>query len=391
MDTNQKINDEIIKLANLREVNNYSWSDIADVVNNVFGTNFSGDACRLRYKRKCKFSCLEEDSQEEDFSQNINYEDLMLELEKVKVQIRDERTANNAYIRRLSREDSIKEIATNYAEIMADNKPLLQMPIITHNQDAEKHGILLLSDWHYGIEINNFWNVYSPEICKNRINKLLKQTIEIIVKENISKLHVVNLSDLIAGRIHTQIRIESRFDVITQAMDVAEILAEFLTCLSGCCEISYYDCLDNHSRIEPNKKESLQLESLVRMIPWYLKSRLSDNFNISIKDNYFAEDIITFDAIGHHFGGVHGDNDKMSSVVQNLTLMTKEKFDAVFTAHKHHFSADERNECIVISNPSLMGTDSYAEKLRLSSHAAQTFIVVTKDNPINNIYRIVLD
>lgn len=37
-----------------------------------------------------------------------------------------------------------------------------------------------------------------------------------------------------------------------------------------------------------------------------------------------------------------------------------------------------------------MGVDSYAEKLRLTSDPSQTFIVATKNNVCECIYRIVL-
>ena len=45
---------------------------------------------------------------------------------------------------------------------------------------------------------------------------------------------------------------------------------------------------------------------------------------------------------------------------------------------------------MIIGNSSLMGTDSYAEKLRLSSDPSQTFIIATKDNVCDCIYRIKL-
>ena len=35
---------------------------------------------------------------------------------------------------------------------------------------------------------DNPWNKFDPDICKERVNKLLAKTIQIIKKENISKL-----------------------------------------------------------------------------------------------------------------------------------------------------------------------------------------------------------
>jgi hypothetical protein len=152
---------------------------------------------------------------------------------------------------------------------------------------------------------------------------------------------VLNLSDLIAGRIHSQIRIQSQFDVISQIMDVGEILSEFLNELSFYVRIRYYDCLDNHSRLEADKKESMDLESLVRIIPWFLKERLRGNSNISVEGNKFGEDIITCEVLGHKVIGVHGHEDKPTSAIEKLSLLTGSTYDLLCTAHLHHFYMDE--------------------------------------------------
>jgi len=62
---------------------------------------------------------------------------------------------------------------------------------------------------------------------------------------------------LIAGRIHLTIRFNSRIDVITQTIEVSELLAEFIDELSTYVPIDYYSVIDNHSRLEPNKKDAL--------------------------------------------------------------------------------------------------------------------------------------
>lgn len=309
-----------------------------------------------------------------------------------RIRLSDERIQNNAYIRRMSREQTIKDIAHDYAAQMSA-KPLLT-PIDKNKPSTfckyAQEGILLLSDWHYGMVCDNPWNKFDPDICRQRLDALLDRVIEIVEKDNIIAIKVLNLSDLIAGRIHAQIRIESRFDVITQTMDVAEILAEFLSVLSTYCYIDYYDCLDNHSRLEPNKNDSLDLESMVRIIPWYLKERLCKNNGIKIHENEFGADIITCNVLGHDIIGVHGDNDRPATALDKLTLMTHRHYDMLCTAHLHHFNADEKNQTLIVSNGSLMGVDSYSEKLRLTSDPSQTFITVSEQNVAECIYRIVL-
>ena len=132
--------------------------------------------------------------------------------------------------------------------------------------DESREGLLLISDWHYGLEFSNPWNTFSPEIVRERVAKLTKDTIKYCKKYEIGRLHVLNLADLIAGRIHLTIRLESRIDVITQIMEVSEILAEMLYIFhTAGLDVDYYSCTDNHSRVEPDKTQSLDLESLCRI------------------------------------------------------------------------------------------------------------------------------
>ena len=411
----------IQRMCATKDINKMSWKSLAEFINSKlqfhyseswYRKNFSEgnfasqitseqiESSTLTTSEECNGECRECEHLTEcmmlikadldDQEARINEKTDALKL--IRSNVADERAANARMIKRLAREESIKEIATNFAKEMAKTQrmPLMVREPWTKTPEVRKEGILLISDWHFGIECENYWNRFNPEICEQRVAKLLKKTEEIAMREKLSRIHVLNLSDLIAGRIHSQIRIESRFDVVTQTMKVSEILADFLNSLSICCPIKYYDCLDNHSRLEPNKKESIDLESMVRIIPWYLKQRLIDNSRIMICDNEFSADIITCQVLGHEVIGVHGDNDRPTNALEKLSLMTHKHYSMLCTAHLHHFSADEQHQSVVVSNGSLMGVDSYAEKLRLTSDPTQTFIIATEDNVCECIHRIVL-
>lgn len=363
------------------------WDDIADIINSNTGMEYTESYYRKNYKKKQLEKVLSE-SVEDDNESTID--DKLFELKKLKYKISDERIQANAYIRRLSREETIKEIAYNVAKdfnsrILLDNVT----PIAPDTEYGE--AILCISDWHYGIECDNYWNTYSVEIAEKRINELKNQVACRLIERPVDCLHVVNLSDLICGRIHLKLRIESRFDVITQVLRVSEILAEMLNDLSKIVRIEYYDVLDNHSRIEPNKKDSLDLESLCRIIPWFLKERLKDNVNVNINNNEFSEDICTFECMGYKIAGVHGDKDSPKTAMTNINALTKRHFDLILTAHLHHFSADEQCDTIVVGNGTLMGTDSFAMSLRLNSKPSQNLIFVTRENVVDTIHRLVVE
>ena len=366
------------------------WTEIADMFGEVFGVYKDESKWRKEAKELLVTSVESITSESEDERENI--QELILKLRKERVRLSDERIQNNAYIRKLSREETLKDIALQTAREMSSKKLLDPTVKCSYTSDMDCEGILELSDWHYGIEVDTFWNKFNPDICKERVSKLLKETIEFCRFFGVAKLHIVNLADLICGRIHQTLRLQSRIDTITQIMKVSEILAEFITELTANdIYVEYYDCLDNHSRLEPNKGDSLDLESLVRITPWYLVERLKNNDIVNINANYYDEDIISFEVMGYKVAGVHGHKDKPGKVVEGLTLMTKQNFDLILTAHLHHFSGDEQNEVVVVSNGSLMGTDQYAKDLRLSSKPSQNLILVNNKSVVDYIHRVVLD
>ena len=383
------------RVCGLKQELRLTWEELKTIINQQTGENRSESYYRKGFQRKYGEQSKQESVLEtvsEEAEAKDEFTETLKTIQKEKMKLSEYRVQTNADLRRIAREETCKEIAREYAEVMKGKELLSCVHTDKFYRDTDKSGILVISDWHYGIEIENYWNRYNPEIARERVSTLLDKTVVLCKEYNIVDLRIVNLADLICGRIHLPLRLQSRFDVITQIMEVSEILAEFISTITAHgINVHYYDCIDNHSRLEPNKNDSLEVETLARITKWYLKCRLGDNDMVWIVDNDFGNDIICFDVRGHRVVGVHGDKDSPSKVVDNLTLMTKENFDLVLTAHFHHFSCDEKNQTVVVSNGSLMGTDEYAKNLRLSAHASQNFIVVSDDCVVDSIHRIVLD
>ena len=379
------VTEYIDKIVVAKEDLKLTWTQISEIVYDKWGFDRARDYYR---RRAIAIQTGETTGKADEFSEKFR------SLRKERIKLSDQITQNNAILRRLSREETIKEIAKELADKMNSDKML---EVINTDELADfrgsgskAEGILCLSDWHYGIEVSSYFNTYNVDVAKKRISNLLQSVIKACTENSLQKLHVLNLGDLICGRIHLTLRLQSRIDVMTQIMDVSEILAEFLNELSKYVEVEYYDCLDNHSRLEPNKKESLDLESLTRIIPWYLSDRLASNDKININKNLYGKDIISFDCLGHSIVGVHGHDDKASNALDHITLMTHKHYDLLCIAHFHHFSGDEKNESVIVGNGTLMGTDEYAEKLRLSSKPSQNLIIVTESNVIEDIKRILV-
>ena len=366
-----------------------TWQSIADNVGVQFGVVRSESWVRRVVKESLNLvdgedllTSLEEAKQ--------SLVDKTLELKKERVKLQDERTQNNAYVRKLAREETIREIASSAAKEISSKKFLPTYNTINKPTNSEKEAILCISDWHYGLDFKNPWNEFSPEICKQRVAKLRDKTIEYLRKDRISKLHLVNLQDLIAGRIHLGLRLESRFDVITQTLHVSEILAELITALTKYVSVDYYDVLDNHSRLEPIKSDAQDLETLCRIIPWYLKERLKDNKKFTLNKNVWGDEIASFDVLGYKIIGVHGHKDSPTSVLSKMNNFTNMHNDIILMAHRHHMSMDESCNTALVCNGSLMGTDSFASGLRLTSQPSQCLILCDKNIGLECIYRIAL-
>lgn len=375
---NRVFDDDLISLGNTKQEMNRSWQEVADCLNDRYDLCNTKDFYRKRYSKLVS-------REEKELYDSNDISDMLLKLKKERVKISDERIQNNAYVRQLARNETIKEIAFGIAEKIGTEKIL---SISNREVSGENSAILQLSDWHYGIECNNYWNVYNPEVCKKRIEILSSETIRYCRKNNVKNLYVLNLSDLISGRIHTTIRLQNRYDVLTQIIHVSEILSEMLNVFSEYFNVFYYDCSDNHSRIEPNKSESMDEEQLTRITHWYLKKRFEADKNVKICENTYGNDIITLDVDGHSIGAVHGDKDNPADVVEKLSLMTGKSFELILIGHLHHFGADEIDSCVVLQNGSLMGTDYYAVRLRKRAVPSQNIVLINKECVANDIHRV---
>ena len=374
--------------------NEFTWLDIAEVLNEELGYDYS----ESKY-RKESYSMLEDNYMPEaivdPIEEIIDNSDLYLqalEVKKERIKLSDERTQINAIARKIAREDVFKELAIEAVKEM-ESKKVLERPkikISTPSRKVNRHGILCIGDWHYGLDVDLFYNKYSPEIATQRLNKLVEKVLEIGKKEQIEELTIINLGDMISGRIHLPLRLNSRIDVVTQTMQVSEIIAEFLTTLSFIFPINYYSVEDNHSRVEPNKKDSINTEAFSRIIDWYLKERLRNNENIKFCENEFGDDIASLKVYNHNIIAIHGDKDPQRGIVDKLNSYLQTHVDMIISAHMHHFSADENNETEFYCNGSLMGQDQYANDLRLNSKPSQLMFISTPDNFSEVLYKIKL-
>ena len=145
-------------------------------------------------------------------------------------------------------------------------------------------------------------------------------------------------------------------------------------------KVTYFSCLDNHSRTIANKSEHIEKENFSRFIDWFLEARLQNVNNLVIKKNEIDLGIAVIDILGEKAFATHGHQDKIGRIIQDLTMMLKFFPIAVFSAHIHHNVEDEVNGIDLIVNPSMEGSDDYSIGLRRTSIARQKMTVFVKED-----------
>lgn len=301
------------------------------------------------------------------------------ELYKVKVRTADKLREHRTNLRNEARFDNLQDTAIKCANIMSEVYPF-KNNLIVDTLNEEKLGVLLLSDFHYGITIDHFLNKYNKEICQIRVNQIISETIDTCRINNIDTLKIVGLGDYINGLLHLTTRVENEEDVITQIIEVTELLANMINDLSKYFNyIEYVDCLDNHSRVNANKKLSIEAENFGRLVSWYLKPRLIGLNNVKVVQEKLDDSLVEVDVLGELCYAVHGHQDRVGTVVQKLALLTKRIPMSIFMGHTHsHYEKDEMGVDVIV-NGTLSGTDIYAKDLRLTSKPMQKLLIYKKN------------
>lgn len=315
-------------------------------------------------------------------------QDERLKLEKEKIKLQDQRREYSKLLRIDARFENLLSIINNTVHDINIIKPLLNSGNV-FSVDSENEGILLCSDWHSELQVDNFLNKFNKQEFLRRVNLLIDKTIQYGKFHNISKLHVFDLGDLINGIIHINSRVANNELTVTQTMFISELIAEMLCKFSNNFNhIYFYHVLDNHSRVFADKEESISGESFARFIPWYLKPRLQNINNIEIITDNIDDDIGIVNICNKSIIYTHGNNDNINNIVSNLSLMTRIIPDYIFTAHWHHNVENEFHSCEVIVNQSLLGTDEYGKRIRKTSKPSQKFMIFNNSNGRECTYNI---
>lgn len=301
------------------------------------------------------------------------------ELQKERQKFFDQRNALNKLLRERSRQEELNEILTE--AVKSGSLPQLNYQRV-EIEPSDNDLLVSLNDIHYGANVQNYWNTYNSDICREMMCKYLDRIIAIGETHRSEDCIVWANGDEISGNIHQSIAVTNKENVIEQIKGVSELIAEFLAELSKHFrQVVFVSVAGNHSRIDPNKDRALVSERLDDLVEWYLGARLQNFENVQIGIGFEKVDntMYLIDVRGKTYLGVHGDFDGSASKVQSLQTMAGKSIYAVLSGHLHHNKIDEVQGVKTIMAGSFLGMDDYCVQKRIVGKAEQMVCVCDAD------------
>jgi len=372
-----------------------SWKDITPTLNKQLREDdeyYDESAYRKKYQAAKKFyDEIFSQQGDEDFKKE--QEEILREIKKEKIKLRDERTESNRGIRIEARvEDKLdyfEKIIANQGKV--DYKPLKPAERELIKTKSDNDLVIMLSDLHIGQTFASAWGRYNLEVAKDRMNQYLNKIIEIKDRHNSENCFVTLQGDMISNSIHKTIAITNRENVIEQVISASEMITAFLAELSKIFNnVTVASVVGNHSRID-KKEDALKDERLDTLIEWYAKSKLENFENIEFIEPY-DNTFNCFVVRNKHYFIVHGDYDKFDMAgVAKLSMMAGYFPYCILFGHRHFPATTEINGIKLVQSGSFPGAgDDHTIELRLSGKPSQTVLVCNEDG-IECNYTVELD
>lgn len=366
-----------------------TWTEVAEILNRLTNNDFGESTYRKKYQAFVKLLNANQKIFSSTENQIREIQDLTRELNRAKIQFRDERNAWNKqnYI------DARIEQKLDYLESKIEeigrinfnpNKPV----VVSSDNDL----VVCASDWHIGQTFASSFGEYNSDIAKKRIQKLTDEIVRIGKINNSENVYVFMLGDQLSGNIHLSIQVSNRENVIEQVTLSSELFANFITVLSErFVNVYVLSVSGNHSRLVSEKEKDIKDERLDDLIFWIVEKLTSHIKNVFVIRSNIDNGIASVEIRGKKYIGVHGDYDNMNqNSIGKLCMMLGFIPDYILGGHRHCPAYQEFNGTTYIQSGSLAGSgDDHTIKNRLSGKASQT-ILVCNDKGVDAIYNVKL-
>ncbi len=301
------------------------------------------------------------------------------ELQKERYKIQTEKLENNRWLRENARDELILEKILN----AIDNLSPLPIPDVLPIIHNSKEFCLAFGDEHFGTEFeirglhNEILNAYSPEIFESRMWDLLNQVVEIIQKENITKLNVFSMGDFSDGLLRVRQLIKLRYGVIEGSVKYAEFICNWLNKLSEYVNIEYQMVAGNHTelRMLGQPKGTFKDDNTMLFVREAIKERLKSNPNFHMTIN--PTGLIYSTLCNFNLLGIHGEVKNMETALKDFSNTYQTSIDILIGGHLHH----NKTESVgvnkdTINVPSIIGIDDYSMSLNKTSNAGATLFII---------------
>lgn len=360
-----------------------SDTDYSELAPLLYGQEYAGDNARkMMYGSLKTLQVLEGEEQKGYIAENADalgeLELKKIELQKERQKFFDQRNALNKILRERSRQEELNEIITS-AVTDGSLQPLeYEEPLVSY---SGRDLLVSLNDIHYGAVVDNYWQKYDSDICRQMIGKYLERVIQIGKETGAENCIIWCNGDEISGNIHYSIAVSNKENVIQQIVGVSELIAGFIAELSRRFNsVRFVSIPGNHSRLNPNKDLALNGERLDDLVEWYLKARLQNFENVEIGAGTRVDPTIyMIDIRGNTYVGVHGDFDCSDKNVQALQTMVGRPVYAVLSGHLHHNKIDSVQGIKTVMAGSFLGMDEYCVSKRIFGAPEQLVCVVTEN------------
>lgn len=365
-----------------------SWQGVADILNELLGTEYTESKFR---KQRQAFDKMFNANQAKFSSDKAVLDDIMeqrRELERAKIQFRDERVAWQKQNYTTAR----VEQKLDYLENVLKEQGRVHFGVFdTKDVNSDNDMLVMLSDLHIGQCFSSQFGEYNSDIARERLKNYISEIVKIQKRHNSENCFVSIQGDLISGSIHKTIAVTNRENVIEQVKLASEMISSFCFELTKVFKHVYMqDCSGNHSRID-KKEESLHSERLDDLIAWNVEMILSHIQNFTVLKSKLDIGIAKFNIRGKTYIATHGDYDNFSNQgVANLSFMIGFIPYAILCGHRHYSAISDFSGVKMIQCGSLAGSgDDYTIEKRLSGKPSQT-VCVCNDKGIECIYPIEL-
>ena len=364
-----------------------SWQDVADILNELLGTEYTESKFRKQRQAFDKMLLANQSKITDSTEQLKEIEEKIRLLERKRIQFRDERRSWNKQNFENSRFDEVMNILIERMDNFAKtNFTPHSSPVI----DGDKNMIICLSDLHIGQCFSSYFGEFNSDIAKERLQKYMNEILNIARDNHVKKAYVFMLGDNISNSLHKTIEVSNKENVIDQLKLSIEYISSFCYELTKHFEHVYLaSASGNHSRLQA-KDLAQHSERLDAFIAWDVCRTLQyvDNFH-SLLHRSIDDGIADVNIDGKTYLLIHGDYDTPTKAgYLNLSNIVGFFPDYICCGHKHFCFYSQESKFIQSGSLASSGDDYCIEK-RLAGQASQMICIVDKTG-VKSVHPVIL-